>query len=289
MGGVSRRAFLAGCAAASMARIAQAQPSRQHGPALKPFSFYAMDTGLRGPDVPSLEDKVRVLHDLGYWGIDYTLNHDELPKLLELLDRYDVQLACVYLSPKLEDELDPRLGESIKRMAGRPTRVEVAIGSRRLKPSDRAGDERAVQLLGRMSDLAEDRGPVVSVYPHTGQWAERVEDGVRLARKCGRKNVGTNFNLVHWKWVKQDEPQEQLIREAMPHLFAVSVNGLRGRDIVPLDEGDYDVAGFIKLLKEAGYEGPVGLQGYGIPGSSRENLQRSMRKWAIIKSSLHIG
>ena len=267
---------------------AAASAPQARGRPLRPFSFYAMDTGLRGPDVPALQDKVRVLHELGYWGIDYTLNHDELPRLIELLDKYDVQLACVYLSPKLEDEIDPRLEESLKRMKGRPTRIELAIGSQRLKPSDRAGDETAVQLLRRVSDLAADRGPVVSVYPHTGQWAERVEDGIRLARKCGRKNVGTNFNLVHWKWVKQDKPQEQLIREAMPHLFAVSINGLRGRDIVPLDEGDYDLVGFVKRLKDAGYQGPVGLQGYGIPGDSREILNHSFRKWTEIKSLLHI-
>ena len=243
-----------------------------------------MDTGLRGPDVPSLEDKVKVLHELGYWGIDYTLNHGELPKLLDLLDKYEVQLACVYMSPKLEDPVDPRLAESIRRMTGRPTRIELAIGSGRLKPSDRAGDELGVELLRRVSDLAEDRGPVVSVYPHTGQWAERVEDGVRLAQKCGRKNVGTNFNLVHWKWVKQETPQEQLIRDALPYLFAVSINGLSGRDIVPLDRGDYDVAGFVERLSKAGYKGPVGLQGYGIPSRSRDNLERSINAWRRIMS-----
>ena len=285
---LNRREFLGICAVAVLSDSAAGSNRNSLGPALKPFSFYAMDTGLRGPDVLSLEDKVKALHDLGYWGIDYTLNHDELPGLLELLNKYDVQLACVYLSPKLEDEIDPRLPESVKRMSGRPTRIELAIGSTRLKASDASGDGRAVQLLRRVSDMASDLGPVVSVYPHTGQWAERVEDGVRLAEKCGRKNVGTNFNLVHWKWVKQVKPQEQLIREAMPHLFAVSINGLRGHDIVPLDQGDYDVAGFLKRLKDAGYQGPVGLQGYGIPGSSRENLKRSMEKWREIRSSLHI-
>ena len=71
------------------------------------FPFYAMDTGLRGPDVKTLEDKVRLLADLGYWGIDYTYNANELPRLLELLDRFGVQLACVYLSPSLEEKIRP--------------------------------------------------------------------------------------------------------------------------------------------------------------------------------------
>jgi len=251
------------------------------------WPFYAMDTGLRGPDVPTLQDKVKLLHELGYWGIDYTLNHDELPKLLPLLDQYDIQLACVYLSPALEDAPDARLAESIKRMKGRPTRIELAIRSTKLKSSDPAGDERALELVRRISDLAADHGPVVSIYPHTGAWAERVQDGVRLAEKSGRKNVGANFNLVHWTWVKQDQPLEQVLKAALAHLFAVSINGLSGHDIVPLDEGNFDVTGFMRILKKIGYRGPVGLQGYGIPGPSRRLLEHSMAKWRAILQELN--
>jgi sugar phosphate isomerase/epimerase len=251
------------------------------------FPFFAMDTGLRGPDVPTLEDKVKLLHDLGYWGIDYTLNHDELPRLLELLDKYGIELACVYLSPALEDKPDPRLAESVRQMKGRPTRIEMAIRSSRFKPDDPAGDKDALHMIHRVSDMAADTGPVVSIYPHTGLWTQRVQDGVRLAAASGRKNVGANFNLVHWAWVKQDQPLEKVLQQSLPHLFAITINGLDGRNIVPLDQGDYDVVAFIKLVKNIDYRGPVGLQGYGIPGPSRQSLARSMKKWREIMSSLH--
>lgn len=246
-----------------------------------------MDTGLRGPDVKTLEDKVRLLHDLGYWGIDYTYNPNELPRLIELLDHFGVRLACIYLSPLLEGKIDPQLRNSIAQMKGRPTRIELAIRSRTFKSSDPAGDEQALDLLRRISDWADDTGPVVSIYPHTGLWTERVEDGLRLARACGRANVGTNFNLVHWAWVKQDQPLGAVLRSALPHLLAVSINGLAGRTIVPLDQGDYDVTAFVRLLTEIGYRGPVGVQGYGIPGPSREASQRSINKWRQILASLN--
>src|SRR5665213_1269818 len=95
-----------------------------------------------------------------------------------------------------------------------------------------------------------------------GKLGERVEDGVRLASQLHRPNVGTNFNLVHWKWVPQTRPLEQALREAMRHLMLVSINGLAGRAIVPLDQGDYDLAGFLTMLRQIGYDGRVGLQGY---------------------------
>lgn len=286
---ISRREVLslalAGSAALAFSRSSGAMAAAYA--AKERFQFFAMDTGLRGPDVPTLEDKVKLLHDLGYWGIDYTLNHDELPRLLELLDKYQVQLACVYLSPALEDKPGPQLAESVRRMKGRPTRLEMAIRSSRFRPDDRAGDKEALDMVRRVSDMTADTGPVVSIYPHTGLWTQRVQDGVRLAVASGRKNVGTNFNLVHWTWVKQDEPLEKVLKESLPHLFAITINGLDGRNIVPLDAGDYDVAGFMKLIRDIEYRGPVGLQGYGIPGASRQNLARSMKKWRQIISALH--
>lgn len=278
-GHVSRREFVTAALLASiLPRGGKAQTAAIAGVADR-FPLYAMDTGLRGPDVKTLEDKVRLLHDLGYWGIDYTYNPQELPRLLELLDRFGVQLACIYLSPLLEEKIDPRLHESIRQMKGRPTRIELAIRSRRLKSSDPAGDAQALEMLRQISDWAADTGPLVSIYPHTGLWTERVQDGLRLSDACGRKNVGTNFNLVHWAWVKQDQPLEAVLRRALPHLLAVSINGLAGRAIVPLDQGDYDLAGFLRLLVQIDYRGPVGVQGYGIPGSSRNALERSLMWW----------
>lgn len=244
-----------------------------------PFSFFAMDTGLRGADVPDLKSKVALLKKLGYAGIGYTYNPRELPKLLELLDAQGLELSAIYMSPAIEDKLDPTLAETVKLLQGRRTRLEMALRSKKLKPSDPSGDGSAVALLRQLSDLVGNSGPVVSVYPHTNFWAERVEDGIRLAQKVERKNVGTHFNLVHWKWVKQTRDLPDLLKDARPHLMCVTVNGLTGKQIVSLEKGDYDIDAFLKLLKSTGYRGPVGLQGYSVPGPSAGHLQRSMTRW----------
>jgi sugar phosphate isomerase/epimerase len=76
----------------------------------------------------------------------------------------------------------------------------------------------------------------------------------------------------------------------MPRLWAVSINGADtfdekpgwSRYIQPLDKGSFDVAEFIKTLRELGYRGPVGLQCYGIGGDVREHLARSMDAWKKI-------
>ena len=71
----------------------------------------------------------------------------------------------------------------------------------------------------------------------------------------------------------------------MPRLFAVSINGADsdGQDwttlIQTLDQGTFDITGFLKTLGDAGYTGPIGLQAYGIGGNAHENLKRSMQAW----------
>ena len=76
-------------------------------------------------------------------------------------------------------------------------------------------------------------------------------------------------------------------------LFFVTLNGAEAGDtrkmdwnklIQPLDAGTYDVAGLMKTLRDLGYGGPIGFQGYGIPGDSREILRRTMNGWLRINA-----
>ena len=285
---LNRRDFVRGAAAglvglAAMGRAVMAEEKDAGAAPPKPaaiWPFYAFDNGLG--TIPTIEGRVKLLKDLGYVGLEYGLNHSQLPQMLEQLDKHGLALNAVYTTPMLEDPIDPGLAGSIGRMKGRPTRIEVGIRSREFtKPSDPAGDPKGVDLLKRLSDLCGDTGPVISVYPHTGFWTERVDDGVRLARQVGRKNVGTNFNLVHWYWVKEPRPVDVVLQEAAPHLMTVTINNgeKNGRKIAALDEGDYDLVGVMSLVKRIGYTGMVGLQCYSVPGPSEVHLKRSMERW----------
>jgi len=128
----------------------------------------------------------------------------------------------------------------------------------------------------------------LAFYPHANFWVEKVADGIRLAEKINRDNVGTVFNLCHF--LKKDDPSklEERLEQAFPHLFLVSINGADNGDtnimgwerlIQPLGKGDYDVYHVLKLLKEKGYSNPVGLQCYNIPGKPEDFLKYSVKTW----------
>jgi sugar phosphate isomerase/epimerase len=177
------------------------------------------------------------------------------------------------------------LKEAIEVLKGRNAILWLFVTSKQHKPSSPAGDDRAVEILREIADMAAEAGLRVAIYPHYGFWCERVEDAVRVAKKVDRRNVGVTFNLCHWLRVDDEKNMESLIKSAMPHLFVVTVNGADsgGKDwkelIQTLDRGSFDMRRFLKTLNDAGYTGPIGFQGYGIGGDARENLQRSIDAW----------
>ena len=69
--------------------------------------------------------------------------------------------------------------------------------------------------------------------------------------------------------------------------FELGIRGAPGRFVsVVVDQGSFDVAAFLKTLKELGFRGPIGLQCYGIGGDAREHLARSMAAWRKLSKNL---
>jgi sugar phosphate isomerase/epimerase len=101
------------------------------------------------------------------------------------------------------------------------------------------------------------------------------------------------FNLCHWLRVNKNRDYRAILKQAMPRLWAVSVNGADAYDekpgwdhyIQPLDKGSFDVGAFLDTLLELGYRGPIGLQCYGIGGDAHEHLARSMAAWNKLSES----
>jgi sugar phosphate isomerase/epimerase len=189
--------------------------------------------------------------------------------------------------------LDPKLKEFVPRLKGRGTDLWIAINGVtqdgvKLAPSAPEGDVVIVPLMRDLADLAQASEVRVAFYPHTWFWLERVEDAVRLARAVNRPNVGATFNLCHWLKVEGDRDPVPVLKDALPCLFYVTVNGAdRGdtramnwdRLIQPIGSGSFQLAELMRSLRDFGYRGPIGFQGYGIPGDSSEILSRSIGAW----------
>jgi sugar phosphate isomerase/epimerase len=276
-------------------RGAAAQPAKTNPP-INPF--FAMDTALRDGKARSIEDQAALLKELGYDGIGASGHLGA--GFLAAFESRGLKVFNTYLTLSFDSAkpgLDPKLKEFVPCLKGHDTALWVAInevtqGGTRLKASSPEGDEVVIPALRELADLAKESAVKIAFYPHAGFWIERTDDAVRLARKVDRPNAGATFNLCHWLKVEGDRDPKPVLKQALPLLFFVSINGADGgetkkmnwdRLIQPLDQGAYDVAGLVRALREMGYAGPVGFQGYGIKGDSRAILRQTMEGWRKMK------
>lgn len=253
-----------------------------------------MDTALRDGQERSPAEQAALLKELGYDGFGTSGHPNE--EFLAAFDQARLKVYTTYLTLDFDSAspaLDPALAQTVQRLRNHGTDLWLAINvvtrdGVRLKPSDPAGDAIVVPALRELAALARSNGLRIALYPHTWFWLERVEDAVRVARAIDQPNVGATFNLCHWLKVEGDSDPRPVLRDAMPDLFHVTINGADGgetramewdRLIQPLGQGSYDVAGLLRSLRELGYNGPIGFQGYGIPGDSGQLLERTMRAW----------
>jgi sugar phosphate isomerase/epimerase len=280
--------ILAVCAAGEFASAAESSAGGQ-GPS-NPFYAYCVGIGT-GKETATLEaqlEMVPMLSELGYAGMAY-VGLNGATEMLQALEESGRKLLAVYTPLGVDDGdpgYDPQLKELIPQLKGHGTVVWLVVNSREHKPSSTGADERAVELLREIADLAQASGLDVSLYPHRGAYAERMEDVVRLAKKVDRPNVGVTFGLCHFMAVDDVKNLESVLKMARPHLQMVTINGTSGYDpqnragwIQVLGDGTFDVTPVLACLRKLDYQGPIGIIAYGIQGDRREILSRSMKAW----------
>jgi sugar phosphate isomerase/epimerase len=256
-------------------------------PRAKTNAFFAFCIDTHDAKKRNLEQQAQMLKELGYDGVGH-LWLDNVAERLKTLDAAGLKLFQITLRVDItpgKPAYDPRLKAVMPLLKGRGVQLVLLMNG--LKPSDPAGDARAVEIVREMAALASESGAQVLLYPHSNDWLEKVEDAIRVADRADRPNVGVMFNLCHWLRVSKDRHYRPLLAQAMPHLWAVSINGADefddkpgwARYIQPLGRGTFDMATFLKTLRQLGYTGPIGLQCFGIPGDARDHLAESLKAW----------
>ena len=252
---------------------------------LAEWKFFAMDTGTRDGQTKSYEQQAALVKELGFSGIGYT-GATRLPEMFTAVDKHGITFAPLYNGIEVRKDgvtHNSNLPRAITEAKGREAIIWLYVGGRR--PADSTTtDAPVVAKLQELADHASKSKVRLALYPHAGAYADRVQDCVRLVKAVDRANLGVTFNLCHFLKVDGKELDKRL-EEAAPHLFVVTINGadIGGTAwntlIRPLDTGTYDVLPLLQKLKAIGWKGPIGLQHYGIRGSARENLGRSMKGW----------
>ena len=271
------------------------------GSASAAFPFYAMDTCFKTnyPRIDQdLPQQFEFLAAQGYSG--YAWTEDEPGKVASVarLGRgSSLKMETIYVTVNLSSNgvsFGPHMDGIIEVLKDSGTMLWLHITSRDFPKSSPAGDAVAVPALKKLAERAHAAGLRVAIYPHRGDWTERVADAVRVANAVDHPAFGVTFNLCHALMCGDEADIPRLLGEAAPRLFTVTINGADAgaantawqRLIRPLDEGTYDTGIVLRRLQELHYHGAIGLQGYGLKLPYKENLSRSMAAWRKLTAGM---
>jgi len=259
------------------------------------FPIFAFDNYMTVGDYSQPQVRAETLKELGYDGMG--TRGTDLARQTEIFEKAGLKLFSTYIGLDLDadQKYDANLIKAIKQLKGKDTILWLFVRSKKYKPASTEGDAVAVKAIRQIADAAHESGLKIALYPHVNCYVETFADSVRIAAKVNRRNVGGSFNLCHWLKVDGDIDYRPILKESLPYLFLVSINGAESGDtkkvgwdklIQTLDKGSFDNYKLLKYLKDIGYTGPVGLQGYKFKGYPKQNLARSKSTWRKINKKL---
>lgn len=251
--------------------------------------FVAMHTALGGGTVAQ---RVGLAHELEFDGVAWSL--DRLTEVRRECEARGGDLLSAYAVLDLDEDRTaslPPVRAAIDALAAGPGMLWLALRHGSAAAGDPAGEEAATAALRSLLQHARTRGVEIALYPHHGFWLENTEQALGLCARIDQPQLGVCFNLCHFLRNHDADDPAPLLRRCGPRLFAVTIHGAdrAGTDwstlIRPLGEGDFDLRAFVLTLDAIGFDGPIGLQGYGIKRPAREHLTASMAAWRAAQSA----
>ena len=252
-----------------------------------PPEFFVFDNGVgRGKWTP--EEQATTLQELGYDGISYNYTTPaDLAAWQRACKAHGLKIYGLYVYTQIDKPVhyDPAFREAIKLLKGSNTVIWMTL----LSKTKGDQDAEAANIVQDIATQAAEQGVRVALYGHVGFYVANAADALRIVKLANRPNVGASITLCHEFLSKQGDKLDETIRTVAPLATLISINGVdvqRKEYILRLDQGDFDVAAYLKKLFAAGYKGPVGLQCYSVKGDQKENLRADIAAWHRMASQL---
>jgi len=147
--------------------------------------------------------------------------------------------------------------------------TELTIPIINCGPGGKANDESTFQLvidsLGKLADRAKHYGLTLCFKAHVGQYVYNTPTTLKVLNALNHPNLGLDMDPSHI-WRAGEDPVEA-IGAVVHRIKHVHIRDCKGRQQNPgppelqaNGRGDINLLGYIRVLKEGGYTGPVDLE-----------------------------
>ena len=238
------------------------------------------DAKKRGP-----EERAQMLEKLEIKRFAYDYRAEHIPTFdaeVEATKRHGIELTAWWFPGELNEEARTIL-KVIERHKIRPQLWVMGGGAATKDAAEQR--ERVKAEAGRLRPIAEAAarlGCQVGLYNH-GAWFGEPENQIEIIeslKRDGVTNVGIVYNFHHGHDHIARFPE--MFRRMQPYLLCVNLNGMvkegdkREQKILHLAEGDLEL-GMLKLVRDSGWFGPVGIIDHRPETDSEATLQNNLR------------
>ncbi len=224
------------------------------------FKYIAM-SGYDGIEVSAIEGMSEHLV-LSRW-------REIVPEVKRLAKAYGLELLAME-----QPSQDPTIMDTAFQAA-----VEAGIPIVNCGPGGKAGDEasfqRTVESLGNLARLAERYGVTLCVKAHVGAAIHDTPTTLRLMALISSPAFGIDMDPSHI--YRAGENPVEAIAAVISRVKHVHIRDCKGRQQGPgkpelqaNGRGDIDLVGYIRVLHERGYSGPLDLEIIGAKDYSLE-------------------
>ncbi|GAC1431977.1 MAG: hypothetical protein NVSMB65_05560 [Chloroflexota bacterium] len=218
--------------------------------------------------------------DLGYYWQDV---ERELPLARDWLAEAGVALGSYIVGNNFAQPTAERLAEEVAKvkravdqgaLLGAAT-LRIFVGDK--KDSTYAAErDRLLPPLREVSDYAGQHGVVLALENH-GTLAGRVDEVLDIVGAVDSPFLRLNVDVGNWMTVREDPIQST--RRAAPHAALCHIKDFKreGDRLTPtaVGEGEVDLAGCIRALREGGYDGLLSIE-YEAAGEAKDGTRRSV-------------
>ncbi len=191
------------------------------------------------------------------------------PEIKRLAKEYNLQLLAME-----QPSQDPVKMEKAFQAA-----VEIGIPIVNCGPGGRSDDEetlqQSIESLGRLSEMAERYGVTLCVKAHVGASIYNTPTTLRAMEAVASPAFGIDMDPSHI-WRAGENPVEAIaaVISRVKHVHIRDCKGRQQSPGKPEDQangrGDIDLVGYIRVLHENGYAGPLNLEIIGAKDYSLE-------------------
>jgi sugar phosphate isomerase/epimerase len=269
-----------------------------NAPALMPNPFYVMDTAFAPPfrhPKLTMGGSFEMIKELGFAGVGWTEKApSEVKSDVEELEKRGMRMYAIYFRGNITSDgeltVSERMPAIMDVLKGHDTLLWLHISGKGPDFETLTVQSPAVVKLRGLAEAAKGRGLKIALYPHLGEWIEKFGNALRLAELVDHPNLGVSFNLCHCLATGDEANIPALLTRARPVLLTATIcgadSGVRAPEkeiwkklIQPLGQGTFDVRIVLNKLREIGFTGPIGFQGYGIAGEPRGILEPTIAAW----------